>query len=206
MDINKILGITDSHEAPERIMQILMNKKERERIFKEMLKLFNYKTDIDWFHEYFQEHLANKKGMGQVFTPMEVARLLTKIVNSNEENSSGFYYEPCAGTGGICIAQWVAHKEQCSDYKPSMFLYTLEELSAQVLPFLIFNLAIRGMNAIVIHCDTLTRESYGVFFIHNKEDDYMQFSNINVMPYIPEIEHFLRIKFIDQRYKDYFKP
>ncbi len=85
-------------------------------------------------------------------------------------------------------------------YKPSMFFYTCEELSDRAVPFLLFNLLIRGMNAVVLHCDALTRDSYGAFFVQNDQDDHTQFSSLNVFPYTENTEKYLGIKFIEKRY------
>ena len=48
---------------------------------------------------------------------------------------------------------------------------------------MLVNLAIRGMNAAVLHGDTLTRKFKQVYFIQNDEDGYTTFSNINIMPH-----------------------
>lgn len=198
-EINKILNINDSYKAPERLMVILLDKKEREEVFKQFLELFNYKVDYDWFHSYFQDEHADRKNKKQDFTPMSVSILLSELTRG----SDGTYYEAAAGTGGICIAKWNQErmKHNPFTYKPSDYLYVLEELSDRALPFLIFNLAVRGMNAAVVHCDALTRESYGVFFIQNDIDNALGFSSINVMPYSQDAEEFFDVKFIKQKYE-----
>ena len=59
---------------------------------------------------------------------------------------------------------------------------------------------IRGMNATVVHCDALSRECKGIFFINNRKDDFLSFSNLNLMPYEKEIEDYFQVKFSDFRY------
>ena len=198
-EINNILKINDSYKAPERLMSILLEKNEREEVFKQFLELFEYRMDRDWFHEYFQNEHADRKNKKQDFTPMSVSRLLTELAGE----SDGMYYEVAAGTGGICITKWNQDRLKYNPftYKPSEHLYVLEELSDRALPFLIFNLAIRGINAAVVHCDALTRESYGVFFIQNDTDNPIGFSSINVMPYSQDAEEFFNVKFIKQKYE-----
>jgi|SRR5690625_617598 len=40
--INKILGISESYQAPDTLLNILYNREHREKVFKEMLSEFNY--------------------------------------------------------------------------------------------------------------------------------------------------------------------
>ncbi|HAK1366479.1 TPA: SAM-dependent DNA methyltransferase, partial [Listeria monocytogenes] len=58
----------------------------------------------------------------------------------------------------------------------------------RALPFLLFNLLIRGMNATVIHGDALTREAKQVYFIQNDKDDLLNFSSFNIMPHSETVE------------------
>jgi len=76
----------------------------------------------------------------------------------------------------------------------------LEELSDRALPFLIFNMAIRGVNATIIHCDVLSRDCFGVFFIQNDKNLSLEFSNINVMPYSKDASEAFNVKFFEEKY------
>lgn len=195
--INELLGITESYKAPDALMKILFDREKREGLFRGMLELFRYEMDIDWFHAYFQDEHADRKQKKQDFTPASISNLLANIMDAPTD---GMYYEPCAGTGGLTIAAWHKHRIQHSpfEYKPSMYYYTVEELSDRALPFLLFNLLIRGMNATVVQCDVLTREAKAAFFIQNDKDDHMLFSSLNVLPYSKEVEDYLSVKFTDE--------
>lgn len=195
--INELLGITESYKAPDALMKILFNRENREELFRSMLELFHYEMDKDWFHVYFQDEHADRKQKKQDFTPTSISNLLANITGAPAD---GMYYEPCAGTGGLTIAAWHNHRIQHSpfEYKPSKYYYTVEELSERALPFLLFNLMIRGMNATVVQCDVLTREAKAAFFIQNDKDDHMLFSSLNVLPYSKEVEDYLAIKFTDE--------
>lgn len=199
--INKLLGITDSYQAPDRLMEILLGaREEREDMFRKFLEVFNYNVNYDWFNEYFQDEHANRKKLKQDFTPTDVSNLVTKLVDDGEDSSN--YYEICAGTGSILIQHWHNQRLKTSPfwYLPSDYFHTVEELSDRAIPFLIFNMAIRGMNGVVIHCDTLSRKSKGVFFIQNYEDDHLKFSDINVLPYSEYVEQYFSIKFAEEKY------
>lgn len=190
-EINKILGLKDTSKAPSKLMEILQNRKERERIFKKMLVLFNHKLDFDWFEQYFQENFADSKG-GQVLTHRHIANLMALLLL--EDNGDGVTRDPCAGTGILTIAKWDQAKKK-NNFKPSDYFFVCEELDERAIPFLLFNLTVRGMNAIVIHCDTMTRESWGAFYLHNKKDDPNGFSIINRLPYTQQTKASLMITF-----------
>lgn len=195
--INELLGIDDSYKAPEALMSILYSRQRREKLFRDFLPLFNYDVNFDWFHEYFQDEHADRKNKKQDFTPKSVATLLSALVG--ESNNT---YEACAGTGGITISKWHHDRLQTNpfDYCPSDYLYVCEELSDRAIPFLLFNLLLRGMNAIVVHCDVLSREAKGVFFIQNDFDDHLKFSSLNLMPYTETIENEFSVKFTENKY------
>ncbi|WP_226568164.1 N-6 DNA methylase [Bacillus stratosphericus] len=182
--INRILGIDDSYKAPSKIMEILFDRERREEIFRKFVDdpALN-SSDKDVFHEYFQEEHADRKDKKQDFTPGSVGGLLARITDVGFESTTS--YDGCAGTGGLTIAKWQSDRIKHSpfDYKPSWYFYHCEEMSDRAIPFLLFNLLFRGMNAVVVHCDVLTRKSKGAFFIQNDHDDFMRFSALNVLPY-----------------------
>ena len=196
--INQLLGIKDGYQAPARMMEIITSD-ERETYFKQFLEAFDYNVNYDWFHEYFQEEHAERKTKKQDFTPKSISRLMNHIVG----NHQGSYYEPAAGTGGILIERWHQDRLQVSpfEYEPRMYYYEAEELSDRTIPFLLFNMMIRGMNGTVVQCDVLTRESTGAFFIQNDANDFMGFSSLNLLPYNEDTETEFNIKFVDEKYK-----
>ncbi|OIS56068.1 methylase [Staphylococcus equorum] len=198
--INDLLGIKDSYQAPQRIMDILYSGiEDRNKVFMNFLEAFDKNVTYDWFHDYFQDEHADRKKHKQDFTPQSISKLLGEIVGS-EGNT---YYEPAAGTGGILIERWNQDRMKHSpfDYEPRDYYYTAEELSDRTIPFLLFNMLIRGMNGNVVQCDVLTRESTGAFFIQNDANDFMGFSSLNLLPYNEDTATELNINFIEEKYK-----
>ncbi|OHY31302.1 methylase [Streptococcus parauberis] len=174
--IHELLGIDEVFKAPNKLMEILFDKEKREDLFKQFLE---YERDMsyEWFMQYFEEEQADRKNKKQDFTPQALSKMLSKIVGGNS------YFEVAAGTGSIMIQEWQEHRNESPfTYKPSNYWYHVEELSDRAIPFLLFNMLIRGMNGIVVHGDALTREIKNVYFIQNTKDDYMKFSDLNVMP------------------------
>lgn len=187
--IHRILGIDEVFKAPNRMMEILLDKSKREKVFEEFLE---YETNLnyEWFSRYFEEEQADRKTNKQDFTPIAVSKLLTRIMNGNT------YFETAAGTGNILIQAWDAHKKNISplDYRPSDYWYHTEELSDRALPFLLFNYLIRGMNGVVVHGDAINREIKNIYFIQNSKDDHLSFSELNVMPRTKMVEHEFKVK------------
>ncbi|WP_271396854.1 N-6 DNA methylase [Salinicoccus roseus] len=197
--INRILKINDSYQAPQRLMDLLTgDKAERDHVFKEMAYLFDHDYSFDWFHEYFQNEHADRKEKKQDFTPESVSKLLNRMVGDNP----GSTMDVASGTGGLLITRWHEDRMQTNPftYRPSDYLYHAEELSDRSVPFLLFNLIIRGMNATVMHGNALTRECYGIFFIQNDYDDHMLYSSLNVFPYTENIAQQFAVKFVEEKY------
>ena len=110
----------------------------------------------------FNEKKTKRK---QDFTPPELATIINKVVG----NSGHQYFEPAAGTGALLVDRWNNDrlKESPFTYAPSHYFYEVEELSDACVPFLLFNILIRGMNAIVIHGNSLSRDIKQVYFCQN---------------------------------------
>lgn len=202
--INKLIGVDDSWKAPEKLLSTILDKDKRIQLFKSFLK---NETDMsfDWFHMYFQDEAADRKKKKQDFTPQSISTIMNKLVDTKDDN----YFEPAAGTGGIVIDHYyqMCTKQLPWDYKPSEHYHTLEELSDRAIPFLLFNMAIRGMNATVIQIDSLSRENCkGVFFIQNVKNDALAFSDINIMPYSDMVKNEFKINsWSDERYPEHIE-
>ena len=155
--INELLGVDDAYKAPEALMNILLNRDKREIVFNRFLEIEKDLT-FDWFHEYFQEEHADRKQKKQDFTPNSVGKVLSLILDHSEST-----LDVAAGTGGLTIKKW------WNDGQPTNNEYLCEELSDRAVPFLLFNLMIRGMKAQVIHGDSLSGVTKKVYIISDYE-------------------------------------
>lgn len=189
--VNEILDIDDAFKAPTKLMELMMDDDTRVETFKKFLEV---STDMsfDWFHEYFEDEQAERKTRKQDFTPESVANLLSALVGQK----GGSYYEPAAGTGGLMIKRWSHDRmmDPVTDngkrpswmpvftYDPRHYWYQVEEMSDRALPFLLFNMSIRGMNGVAVQCDSLTRIAQAAYFIRNDSDNYLAFSEIVELP------------------------
>lgn len=139
--INGIIGTQETFEVPMKLMEKLNDNPTK--LFEEFLK---YENDLsfDWFVDYFQEEHADRKNKKQDFTPKQIGKLMNQMLGKTASN-----LDLCAGTGTLTIERWNSNKDA---------LFICEEWSSEVMPFLLFNLAIRNMHAIVFWGDSLTRE------------------------------------------------
>lgn len=195
--INRLIGVDESYKAPKRVMEIISNKGTSKEVFLKFMSEFDYDLSYEWFSKYFEDEHADRKNKKQDFTPTSISRLMSELKGS--EPQYGVIYEPAAGTGSTIISHWYKETRKHSfpwDYHPDYYLYLCEELSDKTIPFLLFNLLIRGMNAIVIHGNSLTREAREVYHCDNTEDSFMSFSELKKFPHTKEVEKFFDVKFI----------
>lgn len=175
--INELLNITESYQAPARMLEIMLDDEKRPNLFKQFLEI-EWRTDYEWFQEYFENEHADRKMKKQDFTPLSVSTLLTKLTGGNT------YFESACGNGGILIQAWNNHRFLAGPgrYDPRSYWYQVEELSDRSIPFLIFNMALRGMNGVILHGDSLEKIFKDIYFIRNDTSNFMAFSEVIVMP------------------------
>lgn len=165
--INSLLGIRESFELPERLMQIF-REGQQEEIFEKFLAI-EHDLSYDWFTDYFQEENSNRKKMMQDFTPVQVSRLLARLAGNRKTVA-----DICSGTGGLSISLWNENKDAH---------FYCEELSKRAFPMLLFNLAIRRMVAIAVNKDVLSGETYAAYRICGGK-----VTELAEAPEIPEVE------------------
>lgn len=177
--INKLLGITESYQAPQAMLEKMLDNKERIKLFTEFYP-HERELNYEWFQGYFENEHADRKEKKQDFTPNDLSYLMTELAGK-----SNSYFEATAGTGGIMIKYWNENKHVNT-------WYHVEELSDRAIPFLIFNMSIRGMNGVVLQGDSLTREIKDVYFIRNM--NFAGFSEVIKMPRTGILKDHLNIK------------
>ena len=201
--VNGLLEIDDSFKAPDKLLKIMLSD-DRGKLFD---KFLDVSTDMkyDWFTEYFESEQAQRKTKKQDFTPSSIADLMIRLIG---EKATSTYYEPCAGTGGIFIKRWHynrVHDPVCKldgrlsifTYDPCHYWYQLEELSDRALPFLLFNMSIRGVNGVAVQCDSLERTCKDIYFVRNDSDNFQAYSEVFKMPHTDELAEFCNVKWED---------
>ncbi len=74
----------------------------------------------------------------------------------------------CAGSGALTIQRWNENHEQ---------KFELYEFDENVIPFLLFNMAIRNIECTVYHSDVLQQEIYHIYKI-GKGKTFGKFSEV----------------------------
>lgn len=191
----KIAGVKQHAEFEKFLRDILFKPQEREEFYRNILDI-DHDVYTDTFRQYFEEYAAERKANKQDYTPDTVSYLLSKLTQGDAVDKGAWTsYDPTAGTGSLLIQNWKNDQLQESifSYAPHNYFYRADEMADNAIPYLLHNLAIRGMNCIVVHGDTLERTAKQVYFVQNAKDDFMSFSNINVMPHTDSVKNYLNI-------------
>lgn len=194
--INRLIGVDESYKAPDEIMKIISDSRTAKELFLRFMPEFDYDLSYEWFNSYFEDEHADRRNKKQDFTPKCVSALISDMLGSYRQ--TGIIYEPAAGTGSTIISHWYKETRKHRfpwDYNPNDYLYICEEISDRTIPFLLFNLLIRGINAVVIHGDSLCRNAKAVYTCCNLQGQYMCFSVLDKMPCNADVEKIFNIKF-----------
>lgn len=194
--VNTLLNIDDSYKAPDRMMQLISEAETAKELFFSFLKAFDYDLSYEWFNDYFEEEHADRKNNKQDFTPTCISKLMAEMLKNSDK---GIICEPAAGTGSTIIQHWYKNirSDYVWNYNPMDTLYCCYELSDKTIPFLLFNLMIRGINAVVIHGNTLTKKTKDVYHVFNESNNAMGFSSLKKIRHCKEAEKYFDIEFVN---------
>lgn len=171
-----LLGIEDIRDMPEAIERIILGDiEERNRIYRDFLKVNDYDLSYDWFQEIYEGELSERKQKKQDFTPNELG-----VICSQLTDGKGNVHEPTAGNGSMIIADWWQRCRRLIPWEhfPSQNMVTCWELSSRSIPILLFNLSIRGIMGYVYHGDVLENEVKQKYILLNRTDDSLGFSEV----------------------------
>lgn len=141
------LGVSESYQVPDAMMKALGDPQKRHELFS--LYLSEFSLDDDPVNVLFQQEHGDRDKFKQDYTPPKLARLVAEMAHRDTGKAPATIADLCAGTGTLTLA--------CLRKFPHAY-YHCEEVTARAIPFLLFNLAIRGVNAEVFQQDVLTRE------------------------------------------------
>ena len=98
----------------------------------------------DWLQMIYQYYCADRKDKGQDYTPKCLALFLSRLVGESSET-----VDLCAGSGALTIQRWNEHPDTS---------FVLYEIDSTVIPYLLFNMAVRNITATVRQGDVLQQE------------------------------------------------
>ena len=110
---------------------------------------------IDWLQKIFQYYQADRKEKMQDYTPKSLADFMGILAGENET-----VIDMCAGSGALTIQKW----NRNHDLK-----FVLYEFDEKVMPFLLFNMAVRNISCTVYHADVLQMDIFKEYQITKGE-------------------------------------
>lgn len=162
--INSILQsfeIKNIDELKDKLNDICLNNKfEFYKKFKNIVQ----DLSVDWLQKIFQYYESDRIELKQDYTPKCLAELISKITNNNETEC----IDMCAGSGALTIQKWNQNKN---------VKFICKEYDKNVIPYLLFNLALRNINATVQRIDVLQNEIYEEYKLISSDE----FSRIEVI-------------------------
>lgn len=126
--------------------------------------LVNGDLTQDWMQKIYQYYLADRKEKKQDYTPKSVARLMGALIGDTDK-----LVDMCAGSGALIIQKWTQN--------PNIEVTALE-IDENVIPFLLFNMALRNINCRVIQGDALTGEDVTNTWQVTKGERFGRITNI----------------------------
>lgn len=112
---------------------------------------------VDWLQKIFQYYEADRKEKMQDYTPLTLARFVGKLTETDHEQS---VYDLCAGSGALTIQKWNLNHD---------LHFVCYECDKKVIPLLLFNLAVRNIDALVINGDALQDETFTRYTVKHGE-------------------------------------
>ena len=139
-----LFEIDDIRNLKDKLKDIVLNNKVE---YYKKFKALTEDLSVDWLQKIFQYYEADRKEKMQDYTPTSLAKFISKLSGNNEDT----ILDMCAGSGALTIQKWNENKN---------LKFICEEFDENVVPFLLFNLAIRNIDAAVIQKDVLEDKEF----------------------------------------------
>jgi N-6 DNA methylase len=140
--VSEIFEVAEVKDLGSALMKNLDNY-EKMQAFEEVV---NGDLSKDWLQKIYQYHEADRKEKKQDYTPASLGKLLAKL-----SGESDIVMDLCAGSGALTIQKWNENHNQ---------RFLLYELDENVIPYLLYNLAVRNIETTVMRADVLKNEVY----------------------------------------------
>lgn len=147
-----LFEVENIDELPKRIFDVVKNNDVGK--FEEFCEVVN-DLNKDWLQMIYQYYLADRKEKMQDYTPKSLALFMGKLIGDAD-----VIVDLCAGSGALTIQKW------CMNHEQKFELYEFDE---NVIPFLLFNMAVRNIECIVYHSDVLQQEIFHAYKISRGE-------------------------------------
>lgn len=132
---------------------VTSNNFEKYKQFVEIVK----DLTVDWLQMIFQYNYADRKEKSQDYTPKTLSKLVSELSKQDNEST---VLDMCAGSGALTIQKWNTNKN---------LKFICKEFDENVIPFLLFNLAVRNIDSCVMQHDVLREETKNAYKITPSE-------------------------------------
>ena len=137
----ELLRAQSAEELPERLFEAVKN--DDLNVYENFCELVQ-DLSTDWLQMIFQYYHADRKEKMQDYTPKSLAVFIGRLAGKADT-----VVDMCAGSGALTIQKWNINHDQ---------KFELYELDEKVLPFLLFNMAVRNIECTIHHSDVLQQE------------------------------------------------
>jgi type I restriction enzyme M protein len=150
-----LFGISSIDELSDRLMKCVLNedKESSLKLQSDFAQIMGGDLSEDWLQKIFQYYCADRKDKKQDYTPPTVAKLLGILAGSGN-----CCIDMCAGSGALTIQKWNLNHD---------IYFELYEFDENVIPYLLFNMAVRKINCMVYHADVLQMEIFKSYKIQD---------------------------------------
>ena len=148
----ELFEIDNISKLSSKLMQVVINNDANKySAFVDIVK----DLSVDWLQKIFQYYEADRKNKMQDYTPKSLAKFIGILAGESET-----VIDMCAGSGALTIQKWNL------EHNKKFLLYELDE---KVIPFLLFNMAVRNIKCIVCQADILQQEVYHTYLVEKGE-------------------------------------
>ena len=146
--VTGLLGVQNTEELPEKLFEAVRN--DDFNVYEKFCDIVK-DLSVDWLQMIFQYYHADRKEKMQDYTPKSLALFLGKLAGKAEVVT-----DLCAGSGEKKKKKWNMDHEQ---------KFELYEFDENVIPFLLFNMAVRNIECALYHADVLQQEVFHTYKI-----------------------------------------
>lgn len=152
-EVCKLLGVKGADEITDWLYEIVTHNETE--FYEKFANIVGNDLDTDWLQMIFQYYQADRESKKQDYTPRCIAKLMSVLAGQER-----CVMDLCAGTGALTIQCWKMDKES---------YHVMREVDQNVIPWLLFNMAVRNIDCEVHHEDALQQKLYALYRIYKGE-------------------------------------
>lgn len=161
----ELLEIENTNDMSKRLFDVVRNSDIH--VYERFDKMIENDLSVDWMQKIFQYYQADRKEKMQDYTPKSLADFMGRLAGEPDK-----VIDMCAGSGALTIQKWNRNRD---------LEFILYEFDENVIPFLLFNMALRNIKCKIYHSDVLQNEIFHIYEISqgNKYGIFKEVENGN---------------------------